>query len=340
MLIYLRAETYPNEFRSPLVPEDISTLKMYSNKIYVERSQTRFISDEDWEKAGAELTDKKWYEQPPGTIIVGLKEITNLDKLNKHIHVYFSHSFGGQSNAQATLTAFKKSDSLLYDLEYFKTPDNKRTLAFGFYAGLAAAALGITQHYNRLNGREDLYNLTYWGSKAELIEFCRFDKSSKIAIIGNGRCSKGVQFLLDILNIKYTLIDKQQTLIPQNFDIIFNCILLSSDFNKVWVSETTILKKQLLIVDISCDYTKPNNPFPIYSRGSSWKNPVLNINNLSVIAIDNLPSLLPKESSSEFSIKLTNLLLRYGDNEWRRNINIYNEIIKSIPACVEVRPVN
>jgi len=336
MLIYLIAETYPNEFRSPLVPEDISVLKMYSNIIYVERSQTRCISDKDWVKAGAELTDKKWYEQPHGTIIVGLKELTNLDKLNKHIHVYFSHSYKDQSGALATLMAFKKSASLLYDLEYFKNSDNKRTLAFGFYAGLAAAALGLTQHYNRLNGREDLQDLTYWKSKTEMIMFCRFNRSCKIAIIGNGRCSKGVQFLLDILNIKYTLIEKQQTLIPQNHDIIFNCILLSSEFNTVWVSESTILEKQLLIVDISCDYTKPNNPFPIYSTGTTWEKPVLNINNVSIIAIDNLPSLLPKESSSEFSVKLTNLLLRYGDNEWCRNFNTYNDIIKSIPDSAEL----
>lgn len=330
MLIYIRAETYPNEFRSPLVPEDISVLKMHSNIIYVERSQTRCISDEDWVKAGAELTDKKWYDQPPGTIILGLKELDNIDKLNKHIHVYFSHSYKDQSNALATLTALKKSSSILYDLEYFKTPDDKRTLAFGFYAGLAAAALGLTQYYNRIHGREDLQNLTYWKTKTKMIEFCRFNRSGKIAIIGNGRCSKGVQFLLDILNIKYTLIDKQHILVPQNYDIIFNCILLSSKFNTVWVSENTILEKQLLIVDISCDYTKPNNPFPIYSKGTTWTNPVLNIDKVSIIAIDNLPSLLPKESSAEFSNKLTNLLLRYGDKEWQRNYNIYNKIINSI----------
>jgi len=296
----------------------------------VERSETRFVSDEEWIKAGAELTEKKWYEQQPGTIVLGLKELTNLDKLNKHIHVYFSHSFGGQSSSLATLEAFKKSNSLLYDLEYFKTPDNKRTLAFGFYAGLVAAALGLTQSFNRLNGREDLNKLTYWESKAKMIEFCRFNRSTKIAIIGNGRCSKGVQFLLEILDIKYKLIDKKQTLIPQNYDIIFNCILLSSEFNTVWVSESTILEKQLLIVDVSCDYSKTNNPFPIYSKATSWEIPVLNINKVSIIAIDNLPSLLPKESSSEFSTKLTDLLLRYGDEEWMRNLKIYNDKINEI----------
>ena len=88
MLIYLRAETYPNEFRSPLVNDDINILKMHSNIIYVEKSQTRCIADDDWVKAGAELTDKKWHEMPPGTIVVGLKELTDLDKLNKHIYLY------------------------------------------------------------------------------------------------------------------------------------------------------------------------------------------------------------------------------------------------------------
>ena len=45
----------------------------------------------------------------------------------------------------------------------------------------------------------------------------------------------------------------------KKFDILYNCICLDNSSNEIWFDKSTIFTKKLLIVDISCDYTKPNN---------------------------------------------------------------------------------
>jgi len=316
MIIYLRSETYPNETRSVLVPEDITKLISSGFKVYVEESH-RIFPDSDFVKAGAILTKEPWYSQP-SDLIIGLKELSNLDKLNRHTHIYFSHSFKGQKGSQAILDAFYKSNSRLYDLEYF-CRGGKRVLAFGFYAGLAGAVLGLRQHYNRSMGLPDLSDLKPWDSMNDMIEFCKYAKP-RIGIIGNGRCSAGVQHILKIAGLPFDLLDRNT--VTLSYDIFFNCILLSEDYDKVWIDASH--NKDILIVDISCDYTKKNNPIPIYNEGTTWSNPVLRVSDhVSVIAIDNLPSLLPADSSREFSRDLTALLMHYGDSCWQDTLDLF-----------------
>ena len=81
----------------------------------------------------------------------------------------------------------------------------------------------------------------------------------------------------------------------KKFDILYNCICLDNSSNEIWFDKSTIFTKKLLIVDISCDYTKPNNPINIYKEPTTFENPVYKYNNyVDIIAINNLPSLLPK----------------------------------------------
>ena len=328
MDICIRAETYSNEQRSPLVPEDISRLVEKGYRILLEKSKTRAFSDDEFQQAGAELTDLKWFEQKSSSLIIGLKELDNLERLDRHSHAYFSHSFKKQIGAEKILTAFKSSDSKLYDLEYFRNGSDVRSLTFGFYAGMVGALLGLRQNYNRKLGLEDIANLKPWTSINEMHDFGR-RCISYAAIVGNGRCSKGVQSILKRFGMGFDIIERDQTVVPCVYDIIFNCIALDDSYNKVWISPEYEHKKSLLIVDISCDYTKTNNPIAIYKEATTWMEPVFNYNKyVSVIAIDNLPSLLPRESSTEFSSLLADLILRYGDGEWTRCLEKYSEAAK------------
>ena len=324
MIIYLRAETYQNEYRVPLVPDDIKTLISHGHTIYVESSSRyRIFADSDYEVVGVKITQSPWWEQSSDTLIIGLKTLDNLDKLNKHTHVYFSHSYRGQSEAHTILTAFAQSRSTLYDLEYFHTPAGKRVLAFGLYAGQVGAILGLTQHYNRSHGKPDIQELKPWLSRREMIESCKSAKP-RILLIGGGRCAQGVKDILDEHRICYTQLPRGDQPDMNAYDIVFNCILLDPQYNEMWIKSTDIITKPLLIVDISCDYNKPNNPIAIYKSGTTFQAPVFNYNKyISIIAIDNLPSLLPRDSSSEFSNRLTDLLLRYDDSCWKANLSTY-----------------
>lgn len=313
MKIYLRAERYSKECRSPLAPDDAAMLVKRGYHISVERSDSRCFSDDEFEQAGAQLTDAKWFDQEPSTLILGLKALDHLERLNGHSHVYFSHCLKNQTGSRDILDSFHKSHSKLYDLEYFRQ-GGKRSLGFGFYAGLVGAVLGLRQHYNKKMYKEDI-TVQPWASMDEMYEYVKVCPAY-VAVIGNGSSSKGVQHVLQTFGVVFDIIERDQTVVPYIYDILINCITLDESYDKVWISPEYTHKKSLLVVDISCDYTKKNNPITIYKEATTWERPVFHTNHVSVIAIDNLPSLLPRESSSDFSKKMATLLEQYGDSQW------------------------
>ena len=107
--------------------------------------------------------------------------------------------------------------------------------------------------------------------------------------------------------------------------------MLDEKYDLVWFDKNTIFNKNIVIVDISCDYNKINNPLKLYFNLTSWEEPVYKYNRyVDIIAINNLPSLLPKESSDEFSNIFKDLLLDYNNDSnndskkyWSNNLNIY-----------------
>jgi saccharopine dehydrogenase (NAD+, L-lysine-forming) len=301
MRIFIRAETYPNEFRTPLVPNDVRTLLEEGHSVIVQSSETRCFTDEEYMEDGAIISYKPWYQQDPQTLILGLKELDHLEKLAGHTHVYFSHALKGQSGSDEICEAFRKSNSILYDLEDFAHNGN-RLLTFGFYAGVVGAFLGVKQYGTGLGPL----------SPTTLTELAVCEPiTAKIGIAGAGRTSKGVQRILDSLGLPYTVL-KRGPIDPTQFDIFFNCVLLDSEYKETWVLDSA---KPLLIVDVSCDASKPNSPLPPIR--TTWSEPVYRSGNLSVIAIDNLPSLIPRESSMDFSSCMADLLEFYGGPLWK-----------------------
>lgn len=75
-----------------------------------------------------------------------------------------------------------------------------------------------------------------------------------------------------------------------------------------------------MICDVSCDTTNPHNPIPVYTKNTTFTDPTVAVElgqggPLSVISIDHLPSLLPRESSEAFSNDLLPYLKQL--NDWR-----------------------
>jgi len=334
MLLFIRSETSSNETRSPLSPADVKKLYEKGFTVFVQRSVTRVFSDAEFAKANAILTDEPWFKFKQKALIIGLKELQleELNHLDNHSHVYFSHSYKNQAHATQLLTKFKISHSKLYDLEYFLNPDGSRYLAFGFYAGLVGAALGLRQAHNKRHGLQDISQLHPWPSINALFDYCKIEGlNEKIGIIGNGRCAKGVIYVLNNLNIQYEILTRNSSVDPKKYSLFFNCILLDKNNDSNWFPKTVEYTSPLTIVDISCDYNKVNNPISIYEEPTTWTTPVFNYNrHVSVIAIGNLPSLLPHDSSMEFSSLFTELLLNYGDIIWQANLNLFNKQIQLI----------
>ena len=102
-------------------------------------------------------------------------------------------------------------------------------------------------------------------------------------------------------------------------------------------------RKLTVVVDVSCDYANQFNPIAIYHDKTTFDKPtnaVILSNNdiasktkpLDVIAIDNLPSMLPVESSNDFASKLYPYLLELADFDnstvWMRSLDKFFEAIE------------
>ena len=83
-------------------------------------------------------------------------------------------------------------------------------------------------------------------------------------------------------------------------------------------------RKLTVIGDIACDPTFDFSPIKVYDRVTDWDKPALRVHNsppLDVTAIDNLPSLLPVESSEDYAAQLLPSLLIIGrlkEGVWQR----------------------
>jgi saccharopine dehydrogenase (NAD+, L-lysine-forming) len=108
-------------------------------------------------------------------------------------------------------------------------------------------------------------------------------------------------------------------------EIFVNCIYLSTKIPP-FVTPTMLddaSRALSVVVDVSCDTTNPNNPIPIYDRNTTFDVPVLTAPTktqkpLDVVAIDHLPTMLPREASENFCEALLPSLLELKQREQAR----------------------
>src|SRR5699024_2146150 len=91
-----------------------------------------------------------------------------------------------------------------------------------------------------------------------------------------------------------------------------------------------------VIGDIACDPTSDFSPVKVYDRATDWASPVLRVAGappLDVMAMDNLPSLLPLESSVDFGGQLLPLLAALNDPQdpvWARAEALFHQHVKGV----------
>ncbi len=75
----------------------------------------------------------------------------------------------------------------------------------------------------------------------------------------------------------------------------------------------TLARRLTAVADVSCDPSSDYNPVPIYDRTTTFDDPAIVVATegmpIAVTAIDHLPSLLPIESTEDYSAQLTPSLL-------------------------------
>jgi saccharopine dehydrogenase (NAD+, L-lysine-forming) len=96
-------------------------------------------------------------------------------------------------------------------------------------------------------------------------------------------------------------------------DIFLNCILARPGTPVFVPGSAKEAQRSLSVIgDIACDPDSDFSPIKVYDRTTTWDAPALRVHDqpiLDVTAIDNLPSMLPAESSEDFAGQLLPHLL-------------------------------
>ncbi len=348
--ILIRAECRSNEKRVGITPLEAKKLLKQGIKVSIEESNARIIPISKYHDVGCEIVEEKsWPNAPLETIIFGLKELPEDPFPLKHRHIMFGHAFKGQPTAQNLLNRFKVGGGILYDIEYLVGPTGKRVAAFGYWAGYAGAAVTISCWVSQKTNRLPKIFTTYRG-KDSLDEQIRGElENSKILprnaiVIGSlGRVGSGVIDLCEKMNIETTKWDIAETTKKENFseilnhDLFFNCVVSNKE-TPTFISKETIHNGQKLSIigDIACDPGSKNNPIALYNDVTTWSEPVTRVSEnpiLDVMAIDNLPSLLPLESSTDFAAQLLPSLMgldRLKESVWLRAHQAYLDNLERI----------
>jgi saccharopine dehydrogenase (NAD+, L-lysine-forming) len=340
--IWLRAETKPHEQRTALSPKGAKALIEAGFKVTVECSSQNIFNQELYRQIDAELVaEGSWVDAPKEAIILGLKELPEDEFPLIHQHIYFAHAYKEQAGWQTLLSRFTRGGGELFDLEYLVDEQQRRIAAFGYWAGFSGAALSVLAWANQqLSIDPPLADISSYQDKQQLLVdleqalnmvevHSHSDRKPKtkptILVIGaKGRSGKGAVDLAKALSLDVLEWDLAETKKGGPFveitqaDIFINCVLINQDLPPFITSELLSKpdRKLSVIVDVSCDPYGSYNPLPIYQQCTTFKTPCLRIDHtqvLDLIAIDHLPSLLPKESSEDYGEQLLTHLLTLDD---------------------------
>ncbi|KAK6459331.1 Saccharopine dehydrogenase (lysine--2-oxoglutarate reductase) [Scheffersomyces xylosifermentans] len=341
VILHLRAETKPLEYRAALTPTTTKQLLDAGFQVFVEESSQSTFHIDEYKKVGATIVPEgSWKEAPKDRLIIGLKELPENETFPLvHEHIQFAHCYKDQAGWKDVLGRFPAGKGTLYDLEFLENDQGRRVAAFGFYAGFAGAAIGVLDWAFKQThpDSENLPGLTPYPNEDELIAEVKKElavalkktdgKYPTALVIGAlGRCGSGALDLFRKVGIPEENLlkwDLKETAPGGPFkeivtsDIFINCIYLSTPIPPfTTLMELSVPDRKLRsLVDVSADTTNPHNPIPVYTIATVFNDPTVVVDTtagpkLSVCSIDHLPSLLPREASEFYSRDLLPSLLQ------------------------------
>jgi len=341
-----------DENRTPFSPDQVSIIlnKFFNIKIIVQPSNKRCFKDEDYQKAGAQITD----DLSSANIIFGVKEVDISALIKDKTYLFFSHT----SKVRQYIGQAIKDEAIIYKKELLREVIKKKITLIDYenireisgegyrYLGFGRFA-GIIGTYNTLNLYLKLFNkkslprafeINNYKEIKKLIGKQNFNKI-KILVTGSGRASKGSIELLKETNIKQVsnndyLTKKYNEAIFTNISptehierkdgkdvsrvknylfetgMFIACHYWEPKFPKLFYpNQINEFKNLKVIGDITCDI---NGSIPTTIRSTSIAKPYYSIDintmkeidlsdkGIAVMAVDNLPSELPRDASEEF----------------------------------------
>jgi saccharopine dehydrogenase (NAD+, L-lysine-forming) len=327
--LWVRAESRAHEARVGLTPEGAAQLLAAGFAVTVEDSSTRIIPAGDYRSAGCDIAPEgSWPDAPEDAFVFGLKELPDDGTPLRHRHVMFGHAFKGQPAGQVLLRRFREGGGTLLDLEYLVNEDGRRVAAFGYWAGYAGAAVALkcwaAQQRGGICGPVAAYDSSphlLADLQGELVA-TGAHRPTALVIGALGRVGTGAADLCTAMGVPVTRWDMAETAHGGPFPevmahgLFLNCILARPGTPVFVPASAPHLPRTLTVIgDIACDPDSDFSPIKVYDRTTTWDEPALRVHEnppLDVTAIDNLPSLLPLESSRDFAGQLLPSLLELG----------------------------
>lgn len=326
MHIWMRGEPRENEARAPMTPQGAADLLAKGWTVTVEDAPTRCIGTQDYRAVGCLIVPNgTWVDAPADAIILGLKELPEDGTPLRHRHIMFGHAYKSQPAGRVLLDRFKAGGGTLLDLEYLVDDTGRRVAAFGYWAGFAGAALSVMAWGAQQRG-ETLAPVSAFASAEDMVAQTRaaIGTTPTALVIGAlGRVGTGATDLCTAVGIAPTSWDIAETAhggpFPEilSHNILLNCILAQDGVPVFVAADAGDAKRDLSVIgDIACDPDSAFSPIKVYDRVTTWDAPTLRAHDdpaLDVMAIDNLPSLMPVESTEDFATQLLAHLMTLDD---------------------------
>lgn len=336
--IRLRHESRATEYRAPLVPADAFKLAQAGVAITVEESVQRAFPIADYVAAGCAIASPgSWVDGPLDEVVLGLKELPAQPEALRARHAFFGHAYKGQPGGNDLLRRFRAGGGQLLDLEFLTDDAGRRVAGFGYWAGYVGAALAVMHARGTL--MTPLRPTTRTELDAALAQRPAGHSDPTVLIAGAlGRGGHGARAALEIAGIRPTCWDVAETVVVDrrgllNHDILVNTVGVHAPKPALlrWADLDYPKRRLRLIVDVTCDIGSAYNLLPLHERTTTWEEPVLSLISsehsglaLEVIAVDNLPSLIPVESSTEFSGDLLPHLMTVAEGTiWQRGLRAF-----------------
>lgn len=303
MKIALIKETKtPVDNRVALSPKQVAELnKMFpQHEIVVQTSDIRAFSDDEYIAESVRVVDSV----EDCDVLFGIKE-AKIDSLvpNKH-YFFFGHIAKMQEYNRPLLQAFMQKSITFSDYEYLVDDNNNRLCAFGWWAGVVGVyytlrGYGLKTKSFELPKPDIKFTLDQLIQNLKNIELPKV----KILVTGNGRVSRGAQYVLQEIGA-YRL---QEDEYLNNYQLVgisycvanvekLVCRKDGGDFNRKDFSENPQDYKSSFMkwakytdVLISAHYWAPNAP--VYLSEEDLRNPVNRIQMIGDVTCDIMGSI-------------------------------------------------
>ena len=338
--LWVRAESRDHEARVGIMPEGVTSLIRQGFTVTVEKSHQRIVPIADYAATGAAIAPEgSWPDAPLDALIFGLKELPADGTPLRHTHIMFGHAYKGQPDGRILLDRFKDGGGQLLDLEYLLDDAGRRVAAFGYWAGYAGAAVSLICWMAQQRGTV-MGPIRAVPSQAHLLANLQGDlvqlgtqRPTALIIGALGRVGTGTADLCRDMGVATTLWDMAETASGGPFpailqhELFFNCILARPGTPVFVPASAKVADRRLSVIgDIACDPDSDFSPIKVYDRVTTWDAPALRVADspvLDVTAIDNLPSLMPLESSQDFADQLLPHLATPGSDVWGRAADMF-----------------